>query len=207
MTSGSGLLMFSVAWLICSRGTAALDTRLFLEINDPPSSVATVLTAVSKLFLPAGIVVAVVLASVYVWWRNRSLVPFVAAAAAGAIAWLLAHVAKEAVSRPRPYEVVAGAILRQNPAHGTSFPSAHTCISVAVVVSLLPFLSRPTKVVAIVYALLVGWSRVYLGVHYPLDVVAGAGLGIAAGGFILAMLGVAARHGEGRTDPANDRDP
>jgi membrane-associated phospholipid phosphatase len=85
---------------------------------------------------------------------------------------------------------VAGAVRRQQPAHGTSFPSAHTAVTVAVVIALVPFLPRALAAVAIAYALLVGWSRVYLGVHYPLDVLGGAGIGMAVGGVILLALGV-----------------
>ena len=183
-----GLAMFATTWFVCSRGTATWDTHLFLAINDPRPTVAIVLTPISRLFWPAGIIVAVALATAYVSLRNRSPVPLVAASTAAGLGWILAHAAKAAVSRPRPYEVVPDAILRQDPAHGTSFPSAHTCITVAVVVALIPFVSRPAAVAAVGYAVFVGWSRVYLGVHYPLDVVAGAGLGLVAGGLVIAAL-------------------
>ena len=59
----------------------------------------------------------------------------------------------------------------------------------AVVIALVPFLARPLAAAGIGYAVLVGWSRVYLGVHYPLDVLGGAGIGLAPGGVILLALG------------------
>jgi undecaprenyl-diphosphatase len=74
-----------------------------------------------------------------------------------------------------------------------SFPSSHTAITVAVVIALVPFLPRVLAWVAVAYAVLVGWSRVYLGVHYPLDILGGAGIGIAVGGAILLALAVLLR--------------
>ena len=52
----------------------------------------------------------------------------------------------------------------------------------------MPFLVRPLAAAGIAYACLVGWSRIYLGVHYPLDILAGAGIGMAVGGVILLAL-------------------
>ena len=119
--------------------------------------------------------------------------PVAAGAVAAGIAWVLVHVAKSIADRPRPYEVVADAGMRGEPAHGTSFPSSHTAVTVAVAIALVPFLARPLAAVGIGYAVLVGWSRVYLGVHYPVDVLAGAGIGMATGGVILLALGTLLR--------------
>ena len=165
----------------------------------------------SHLFLPAGIIAIVVLTIAYAVARNRSVLPVAAAAVAAGAAWALAHVAKAIADRPRPYEVMADAVLRQQPAHGTSFPSSHTAVTVAVVIALVPFLVRPLAAVAIGYAVLVGWSRVYLGVHYPLDVLAGTGIGIAVGGVNLlalqTLLGRASRAGNGHHAAADARAP
>jgi membrane-associated phospholipid phosphatase len=90
-------------------------------------------------------------------------------AVAAGTAWVLAHVAKAVADRPRPYEAVAGAVLRQQPAHGTTFPSSHTAVTLAVAIALMPFLPRVLAATGIAYAVLAAWSRVYLGVHYPLD--------------------------------------
>lgn len=76
----------------------------------------------------------------YVVARNRSVLPLAAGAIAAGAAWALAHLAKALADRPRPYEVIAGAVLRQQPAHGTSFPSTHTAVTMGVVIALVPFL-------------------------------------------------------------------
>jgi membrane-associated phospholipid phosphatase len=162
-----------------------------------------VLTPLTHLFLPAGIVAVVVLTVVYVVVRNHSVLPVAAGCLAAGIAWLLADAAKAIADRLRPYQVMADVVLRQQPAHGTSFPSSHTAVTLAVALALVPFLARPLAAVGIGYAVLVGWSRVYLGVHYPLDVLAGAGIGMAVGGVILLALGMLL-HGAGRAaNPQN----
>jgi undecaprenyl-diphosphatase len=183
-----GAALFGVSAVLLKEGAVSWDVSLFRILNQVPSTLASVLTPLSRLFLPAGIVAVVVLTVGYVVARNRSVLPLATGAIAAAAAWALAHVAKALAERPRPYEVIAGAVLRQQPAHGTSFPSAHTAVTMAVVIALVPFLPRALAAVALTYAVLVGWSRVYLGVHYPLDVLAGAGISMAVGGAVLLAL-------------------
>ena len=181
-------MLFGASALLVKAGATSGDSRLFQTLNEVPPAAASVLTPLSRLFLPVGITAVVLLTVVYVLARNRSILPVASAAAAAGVAWLLAHAAKAIADRPRPYQVMADAVLRQQPAHGTSFPSSHTAVTLAVAIALVPFMARPLAATGIGYAVLTGWSRVYLGVHYPLDILGGAGIGAAAGGVILLAL-------------------
>jgi membrane-associated phospholipid phosphatase len=190
LLAGLGAALFGASAILLKTGATGWDLSLFRVLNEVPPAVASVLTPLVHLFRPAGIVIAVVLIAGFVVAWTRSVLPVAAGAVAAGAAWALANLAKVIANRPRPYQVVADAVLRQQPAHGTSFPSSHTAVTMAVVIALVPFLPRVLAWVAIAYAVLVGWSRVYLGVHYPLDVLAGAGIGIAVGGVVLLALGV-----------------
>lgn len=58
-----------------------------------------------------------------------------------------------------------------------SFPSGHTSASFAVAIVLLAMLPLPVGLIFMAVACLIGLSRVYLGVHFPTDVAAGAAVG------------------------------
>jgi membrane-associated phospholipid phosphatase len=197
LLAGLGAALFGVSALLLKTGAVGWDESLFRVLNEVPAAAASVLTPLSHLFLPAGIITVIVLSVVYVVARNRSVLPVATGAVAAFAAWLLAHAAKAIANRPRPYEVMADAVLRQQPAHGTSFPSSHTAVTLAIALALVPFLARPLAAAGIAYAVLVGWSRVYLGVHYSLDILGGAGIGMTVGGVILLALGMLLR-GAGR---------
>lgn len=101
------------------------------------------------------------------------------------LAALLAQLLKRSTRRRRPNAGIRGfAALVESP-DAFSFPSGHTAASVALAVAWAGEGSG-LGLLASAFAALVGFSRVYLGVHYPLDVMAGAVLGLTAG--VLARL-------------------
>ena len=109
---------------------------------------------------------------------------------ATALAVLLAEVSsgllKELVERDRPFvvEPLPEPIAREPASY--SFPSGHATVSFAaatVVAAWLPRLAIPAYALAAAIA----WSRVVVGVHYPLDVLAGAALGVGIGLLITAL--------------------
>lgn len=83
---------------------------------------------------------------------------------------------KQRTSRPRPFQVRQDVLLSGTPLDYFSFPSGHTLHAVAfgsVAVSYYPQLWP----LVMPFVLLVGMSRVVLGLHYPSDVLAGAAIG------------------------------
>lgn len=84
---------------------------------------------------------------------------------------------KNLVARIRPYEVIGGLQLLIEKQSDFSFPSGHTGSSFAAAVILYRELPKKWGIPALVLAALIGFSRLYLGVHYPTDVICGALIG------------------------------
>lgn len=146
-------------------------------------------------------------------FRQRALVAS-ALLAVGVNDGLLCRTLKQTVQRPRPHEVLSGVrtidlakstprILAialplriktsriENPADtGKSFPSSHAgnCFALATVVWMF---HRRRGWIAFVPAALVAFSRMYVGVHWPLDVLAGSLIGIACGLAVVTLLRLA----------------
>ena len=95
-----------------------------------------------------------------------------------ALAFIVANlIVKNAVARVRPYDAYAFLVPAVTKPHDFSFPSGHTVNAFAAAVAV--FLNhKKIGIVALILAALVAFSRLYVGVHYPTDVLTGAAIGI-----------------------------
>lgn len=113
------------------------------------------------------------------WTRRNGLRAVVAALVGAAVALLLAQLLGAAWDRPRPF--VAGHYAPLFP-HGTdsSFPSDHLCALGAITAGAW-MASRTLGLLSALLSLCVAFARVYAGVHYSTDVLAGFGVGVVCG--------------------------
>lgn len=100
---------------------------------------------------------------------------------------------KNIVARPRPFAEIEALIPLIAKPTDFSFPSGHTTASFAVALVMLRMLPKKIGIPAVVLAALVAFSRLYLGVHYPTDVL--VGFVVALVGSSLAVWGVRTKLG------------
>jgi len=163
----------------------SVDLKFFrfinLELRHPVLDAIMPQFSGNDWFLPAVILLAIGL----IWKggaRGRVLVLMLTLIIALGDAFVI-NTIKDAIGRPRPYNAVSEAILLVGKGGNGSMPSSHTSTWFAA--TLVTFtLYRRSWLFMLPLALVMGFSRVYLGSHYPSDVLAGAilGAGYAAAG-------------------------
>ncbi len=94
---------------------------------------------------------------------------------------IVTRATKAILKRQRPFEKYSFIVKRDDEAGGMSFPSGHTSAAFCTATSLsLRYHKWYVIAPAYIFATSVGWARMYQGVHYPSDVVAGALVGAAS---------------------------
>lgn len=88
---------------------------------------------------------------------------------------------KNAVARVRPYDALEQIRCLVAPQADYSFPSGHTAIAFAASVPVFIISNKKLGIVMIIFSILMAFSRIYVCVHYPTDVIGGAVIGILCG--------------------------
>lgn len=159
-----------------------LNEALFLLVNQGARATAW-LNGVAAAYASYGVVLFAILLLAG-WWsaRARSRTDAMTAALWAPVGVLVAlglnQLAVAAVNEPRPYAVLNHLLLLVPPTLDPAFPSDHAVMAGAVAAGLW-MVSRRLGVLATVAAVTMAAARVYVGVHWPGDVLAGLVLGAA----------------------------
>jgi membrane-associated phospholipid phosphatase len=179
-----GALIVAAGAVIASNGAGTFERDLFHFFNHLPSQLLIPLFVVMQAGSQGAIVA---FAAVALAVRRVRLARDLAIA--GFAALQLANYLKTVVDRPRPGVLMSDVILRHASSSGLGYPSGHTAVAAALATAAGPFLPRPARYATWVVVALVGIARMYVGVHFPLDVVGGAALGLAVGATLHLVLG------------------
>ncbi|WP_328675429.1 phosphatase PAP2 family protein [Streptomyces sp. NBC_00322] len=182
-----------------SRGGSDPDLSLLYDINglakDAPSWLDRTMAFVGEY----GIMLAMVLVVLWCWWSVRrrgttedsvgAVAALIWAPLAAGIALLINIPIRGFVERPRPFRDHQGIEVLVSGNSDYSFVSDHATMAMAIAAGLF-VAHRRFGLAAIGLALAEGFCRVYMGVHYPTDVVGGFALGTAVA-LLLAPLALA----------------
>jgi undecaprenyl-diphosphatase len=165
--------------------SGSLDYDLFRAINGwagRSQAVDAIVVACAK-FLP--VVFALVLVGLWLTWKPMNQRAAFLAGISALVALGIGQLIGMAFPRPRPY-LTHQVNLLISPTADTSFPSDHATLGFAVAVLVWKY-NRPAGTALLLLALVLAFARVFVGAHYPSDVLGGAALGTLTS-MAIAML-------------------
>lgn len=197
VSTGSALVLalaiVGVALHASGGGPLPIDSKIMTALNGSPTSQrTTVVDVLTLVFSPWAVIVWTALVAVIFYVRDSGAVRALAVIATVAGAGALCEALKVLVARPRPPVTDQLGVLETT----YSFPSGHVTGTAALVIALVALVARSVGIAsrivlwscAAIVIVLVCLTRLYLGVHWISDVVAGIGVACAATLLILPAV-------------------
>lgn len=172
-----GLVSISLFWVVGDRIDSWVFTHVNLTGHRPPwlDAVMLTLTQLGNSFFAFGLAIFLFLIS-----QRRIAYEIMLGTLT---AWLIVELVKATVRRPRPFETIMNTRIVGYRESGRSYPSGHTTQVFFLVTMLAQYyhLGGWGAIVLYAVALSVAVTRMYVGAHYPRDVLAGGILGSVLG--------------------------
>lgn len=169
-------LVFALTTLVALRGVSQQEESLFLFLNNwqAPEFITFFARVASDIVWAAVFITAFLfLFKKYFWGAWKVAVPAVSS-------YVFVFLAEHIIGRARPEVLLANDVVLRASQDGMGFPSGHAATMAAIITVVWLYSTWKIRIAGIVLLALVCWSRVYLGVHFPLDVLTGAAVGVAA---------------------------
>ena len=188
LVAGLSVVVIAVsAWVAAQPGADRAQTGVVTWLNHPPQPLAAVLAGTNPLFRPLPLTFVVLALAGWVLITAagaRARWEVLRAGTVGVLlAELIAQPLKRAAGQARPTASIAGLNTHGYPKDpfGHAYPSAHTSVAVGVVCALWPWMRTSQRVAGVTVAVLVALNRVYIGAHWPVDLLGGAAIGLLSG--------------------------
>lgn len=172
-----GAVLFLISFFVANQHQiTGLNATVFHAINNLPGTFATPGLWTTQLLgsgygIAACVVIPLLFKRFRLSWRF-----FVTIGATG----LVMEIAKILVKAPRPVALLHGDLHARAVETGlNSFPSGHAAMATAMALTVWLILPKAWRWVSVVWIALVMFTRVYLGVHAPVDVLGGFAIGLA----------------------------